>query len=165
MLKQFVRDESGIAMGLAVIVVLLVGVMGAGLLVFVRNDLEAVVEVNQGQRAFELADAGIRVAEKQLEKNSTPDLYDGVAEDIGWSESKGGMKLDGLLEGPATAGTRVTIDYQKADETFRVISRGEYRNAKRIVEAIFTVSSADDGAGSSEARLQGWRECYSLNCN
>jgi hypothetical protein len=34
----------------------LIGVMGAGLLVFVRNDLEAVVEVNLGQRAFNLAE-------------------------------------------------------------------------------------------------------------
>lgn len=77
MIGRLVRDESGIAMGLAVIVVVIVGVMGAGLLVFVRNDLEAVVQVNQGQEAFEAADAGIRAAERELLSNACPQSYDG----------------------------------------------------------------------------------------
>jgi hypothetical protein len=38
--------ESGVALGLAVIMILLIGVMGAGLLTFVWSDLETVVEVN-----------------------------------------------------------------------------------------------------------------------
>jgi hypothetical protein len=44
---------------------LLIGVMGAGLLTLVRSDLEAVVEVNQGQRALGLADAGVQAARRQ----------------------------------------------------------------------------------------------------
>lgn len=72
MIGRLVRDESGIAMGLAVIVVVIVGVMGAGLLVFVRNDLEAAVQVNQGQEDFEAADAGIRAAERELLSNACP---------------------------------------------------------------------------------------------
>jgi type II secretory pathway pseudopilin PulG len=60
-----VRDETGVALPVAIMVMVLVGVMGAGLLVFVRNDLDAVVEVNQGQRAFEIAEAGIQAAKTQ----------------------------------------------------------------------------------------------------
>lgn len=63
-------------MGLVVIVILLIGVMGAGLLVFVRNDLEAVVAVNQGQKAFDIADSGLQVAKRQLQGNKLPDYYD-----------------------------------------------------------------------------------------
>jgi hypothetical protein len=64
-MMERLRDESGVALPLAIMVMVLIGVMGAGLLVFVRNDLEAVVEVNQGQKAFEIADAGIQAAKTQ----------------------------------------------------------------------------------------------------
>jgi hypothetical protein len=47
-LERLAKGESGVAMGLAVIMVMLIGVMGAGLLVFVRSDLEAVVEDQPG---------------------------------------------------------------------------------------------------------------------
>ena len=76
MLVRFIRDESGIALGLAVIIILLVGVMGAGLLVFVRNDLEAVVEVNKGQKAFDIADSGVQVAKQQILSDATRQHYD-----------------------------------------------------------------------------------------
>ena len=65
MLKRLVRDESGVALGLAIIMVVLIGVMGAGLLVFVNTDLKNVIENNNGQRAFQLADAGIQLAKTQ----------------------------------------------------------------------------------------------------
>lgn len=139
--RKLLQDESGVAMGLAVIMIVLISVMGAGLLVFVRNDLQAVVEVNQGQKAFELADAGAEAAERQLEKDSNPDHYDGGTGDVEWSESKGGMKLDGLLEGSASSSARVEIEYE-GEGSFRVISIGEYRNARRVVEAVFTVDSS-----------------------
>ena len=58
------------ALGLAVIMIVLIGVMGAGLLTFVRSDLEAVVEVNQGQRALSLADAGVQAARRQLRSDA-----------------------------------------------------------------------------------------------
>ena len=60
------KDESGVALGLAIIMIVLIGVMGAGLLVFVRTDLGAVVETNAGQRAFDIADAGVQDAKRQL---------------------------------------------------------------------------------------------------
>ncbi|MBA3790042.1 MAG: hypothetical protein H0X23_02215, partial [Rubrobacter sp.] len=55
--RRFIRDETGMTMGLTVIMIVLIGVMGAGLLTFVSTDLNAVIEVNRGQRAMELADA------------------------------------------------------------------------------------------------------------
>ncbi len=76
MIKQLLRDESGVALGIAIMVMVIVGVMGAGLLVFVRNDLEAVIEVNQGQRAFDIADAGAQVAKQQILGNKVPAHYD-----------------------------------------------------------------------------------------
>jgi hypothetical protein len=76
MLERFRRDETGMALALAVIMIVLIGVMGAGLLVFVRNDLEAVVEVNQGQRAMDLADAGTQAAKAQLLADNIPAHYD-----------------------------------------------------------------------------------------
>lgn len=76
MFVKLLGDESGVAMGLAVIVIVLIGVMGAGLLVFVGNDLEAVVEVNQGQRAIDIADAGVHVARQQILGDKIPAHYD-----------------------------------------------------------------------------------------
>ncbi len=76
MLGRFAKDESGVALGLAVIMIVLIGVMGAGLLVFVRNDLEAVIEVNQGQRAMDLADAGVEAAEQRLLGDKVSAHYD-----------------------------------------------------------------------------------------
>lgn len=77
MLRSLKRDESGIAMGLAIVLIVLVGVMGAGLLVFVQRDLEAVVETNRGQDAFETTDAGVQAAERQLLSDACPESYDG----------------------------------------------------------------------------------------
>jgi Tfp pilus assembly protein PilX len=76
MFERIWRDESGIALGLAIMVMVIVGVMGAGLLVFVRHDLEAVVEVNQGQRAMDAAEAGVQAAKRQLLSNATRQHYD-----------------------------------------------------------------------------------------
>ncbi len=76
MFAKLLKDESGVALGLAVIMIVLIGVMGAGLLVFVRNDLEAVIEVNQGQRAMDLADAGVHAARQQILGDKIPAHYD-----------------------------------------------------------------------------------------
>ena len=71
MFNKLARDESGVVLGLAVIMIVLIGVLGAGLLVFVQQDLKAVVEVNQGQRALEAADAGVKAAGRQLLSDAT----------------------------------------------------------------------------------------------
>jgi hypothetical protein len=57
MIRRLLPEERGMALGLAIIVVVIVGVMGAGLLTFVATDLEAVLAVNRGEQAFELAEA------------------------------------------------------------------------------------------------------------
>ena len=76
MLGRIVKDESGVVLGLAIVMIVLIGVMGAGLLVFVRNDLEAVVESNQGRRALEIADAGVQTARLHLISDKERAHYD-----------------------------------------------------------------------------------------
>jgi len=63
-------------MGLTVIMIVLIGVMGAGILTFVQRDLQSVIEVNQGQKAFEVADSGIQVARRELLSDAEPSHYD-----------------------------------------------------------------------------------------
>lgn len=163
MLGRFVKEEAGMALGLAVIMIVLVGVMGAGFLVFVRNDLEAVVEVNRGQTALETADAGIKAARNQLVAVSSPARYDSGADDSLWSIYQGGRNLsfEGNPGSPANP-VSVTIQYlppvtepsvpdrDQAPEVipagqseltggreyFRVISEGRAGDARRKVEAI-----------------------------
>lgn len=89
MIRRLVNEESGITMALTVMMVVVIGVMGAGLLVFVQRDLESVVEVNQGQRALELADSGVQAAKRQLSTvDARPRNYDDNAlnGDSEWSE-------------------------------------------------------------------------------
>jgi type II secretory pathway component PulK len=88
MFERLRRDESGVALGLTIILIVLIGVMGAGLLTFVRSDLDAVIEVNQGQRALSLADAGVQAARRQLRSDAVPDHYDGdAAQNVEWAGS------------------------------------------------------------------------------
>ena len=145
-LRRFARDESGMTMGLAIGTVVLIGVMGAGLLTFVAADLAAVVEVNQGQRAFEMADAGVRAAELQLVSDSTPDHYDGGANDVQWSQSQNGVTLNNLDESAATTdSTTVTVGYVPSDGHFRVVSDGRYGDARRKIEAVFETGGGSNG--------------------
>jgi len=67
--RRFVNEESGVTLVLSIIMIVLIGVMGAGLLTFVNTNMNTVIEENRGQRAFEVADAGIAAAERQLESD------------------------------------------------------------------------------------------------
>lgn len=111
MVRQLARGESGIALPLAVIMIVLIGVMGAGLLTFVNSDLQAVVEVNQGQKAFNVADAGVQAAKRQLRSDAKPAHYDSTdAENLDWAYIRPtGVppKILNLPEGSA----KVTIQY------------------------------------------------------
>jgi hypothetical protein len=78
MMKRLIKEESGMAMAIALMVMVIIGVMGAGLLVFVTTDLGSVVESNQGQKALNLADAGVQAAKAHLMTNSYYQSYDGV---------------------------------------------------------------------------------------
>src|SRR5215204_5745009 len=162
--RRLLKDESGMTMGLAVIMIVLLGVMGAGLLTFVSRDLNTVVEENRGQRAFEVADAGIGVAKRQLSLDcatniTCKDHYDDGASVVGtqdfqWSAARGGLTLNDLDETDSTSDSvNVTIrhlDSATGAYDFRVISTGTYGPAKRKIEAIFkgiTASGGGSGLG------------------
>ncbi len=134
-MQRFIRDESGMTMGLVVIMIVLIGVMGAGLLTFVSTDLNTVVEVNRGQRAFEMAEAGVQAAKRQLRVDPEHSHYDGGVDDVEWATGK---VLTDLDDSPATVDkSTVTIkSLGSPDGPFRVVSTGQYGAARRVVEAI-----------------------------
>jgi hypothetical protein len=135
-IRHLLREERGMALGLAIIMVVLIGVMGAGLLAFVATDMQAVVEVNRGEQAFELAEAGIEVAKAHIAEDPGPS---------GWSS--GELHMDGMSENSVT----VTVDNREG--TFEAVSTGQYGETKRKIEATFSV---EDGG----PQLLSWRELY-----
>lgn len=76
MIQRFTRDESGITMAVTVFMVLLIGVMGAGLLTFTMSDLKSEIEVNKGQKAMDIAEAGVQAAKAHLREDSFRQHYD-----------------------------------------------------------------------------------------
>lgn len=175
MIGRFTRDETGIAMGLAIIVVVIVGVMGAGLLVFVRNDLEAVVQVNQGQQAFEAADAGAQAAKRQLAGEACLESYDGAEAEGGeceesewsyWSESEaegyGGKSLyfDGKdveveirrLE-PATEEDQAeqVCSLSEPDTCYTPEQEGDYPESREYFQI---VSTGHSGNGAAQRKVE-----------
>ena len=69
------------ALALAIMMVVLVGVMGAGLLVFVQSELDSVIESNKGQKAFNFSDAGIQIAKARLlTTNADFRSFDGITD-------------------------------------------------------------------------------------
>ena len=138
MIRRLLPEERGMALGLAIIVVVIVGVMGAGLLTFVATDLQAVVAVNRGGQAFELAEAGIEVAKAHLANDSSP---------ADWSS--GELHMAGIVEGSVT----VTIEYDAESGTFEAVSTGDYRETSRKIEATFSIKEG-------KPKLLSWRELY-----
>ena len=110
--SRLIREESGMTMALALMVMVLVGVMGAGLLVFVQNDLRSVLESNQGQKAFNLADAGAQAGKAHLMTDADAIHYDGAIDltasppntESPWSYTGSGktFSLDGIAGNSAT---------------------------------------------------------------
>ena len=136
-MRRVVEDESGVVLGLAVIMVVLIGVMGAGLLTLVVTDLHATIEANMGQRAFEMAEAGVEVAKARLAED--PDLAD-------WSS--GELRMQGIEKGVVV----VTIERRDDEGSyFAATSTGRYGSARRKIAATFSVV---DG----EPRVLSWRE-------
>ena len=131
MLRRLAEDESGLTLALAIIMIVLIGVLGAGLLAFVQRDLEAVIEVNQGQRAFEIAEAGVQVAKQQLlleksigdydvDASTDPDYYGSACDVAGESESsewspEGEGSTEGVTGGFAGGRFNVTIRWLSTD--------------------------------------------------
>jgi type II secretory pathway component PulK len=138
MIRCLPREERGMALGLAIIVVVIVGVMGAGLLTFVATDLQAVVAVNRGEQAFELAEAGIEVAKAHLANDPSP---------ADWSS--GELDMAGMTDGSVT----VTVEYDDESGSFKAVSTGQYRETSRKIEAICSVEEGTP-------KLLSWRELY-----
>jgi Tfp pilus assembly protein PilX len=136
MITRLSREEQGMVLGLAIIVVVVIGVVGAGLLTFVSADLQAVLAVNRGEQAFQLAEAGVEVAKTHLADDPNPSDW-----------SSGELHADGVDDNSVY----VTIDHNAG--SFEVVSTGRYRETKRKIEAVFEVR---DG----KPRLLGWRELY-----
>jgi hypothetical protein len=122
-------------LGLAIIIVVVIGVMGAGLLTFVSADLQAVVAVNRGEQAFELAEAGVEVAKARL-----------ADDPAGWSS--GELHAEGLGDNSVSVGIE-----RLQDGSFRVVSTGRYGETRRKIEALFAVEGG-------RPKLLGWRELY-----
>lgn len=96
-MRKFLHDESGMTMGLVIIMVVLIGVMGAGLLTFASTDLESVIETNQGQQAMEAADIGVDAARRHLAvEDAMPLSYDGTvtADNSDWYDDSTPKVLD-----------------------------------------------------------------------
>jgi type II secretory pathway component PulK len=138
MIRGLQPEERGMALGLAIIVVVIVGVMGAGLLTFVATDLEAVVAVNRGEQAFELAEAGIEVAKAHLANDSSP---------ADWSSDE--LHMAGMVEGSVS----VTVEYDAESQSFEAVSTGVYRETNRKLEATFSIEEG-------KPKLLSWRELY-----
>jgi hypothetical protein len=151
-------------MALAIMMIVLIGAMGAGLLTFVIRDLNTVTEENRGQRALELADAGISAAKRQLfsECGSATDcqkyyndtsstVFVGV-EDKRWSKAKGGLTLTNL-DGVAGTSDSAKVEIQFTGSSvnpynFTVISTGNYGSAKRKIEAKLYGDGGSPGTGN-----------------
>jgi Tfp pilus assembly protein PilX len=137
--SRILREESGVALALAVMLVVVIGVMGAGLLIVVVTSLQATVEANRGQRAFEMAEAGVEVAGARLAEEPGLETY-----------SSGELSLEGVDGGSVL----VTIERRGEEGArFKATSTGEYAGTRRRIEATFTV------AGERPVLL-GWRELY-----
>jgi Tfp pilus assembly protein PilX len=130
------REERGMVLGLAIIIVVVIGVVAAGLLTFVSTDLQAVVAVNRGEQAFQLAEAGVEVAKAHLADDPSPSDW-----------SSGELHMDGVHDNSVT----VTVDHVAG--SFEVVSTGRYGETKRKIEAVFEVKDGNP-------RLLGWRELY-----
>ena len=155
--RRLVKDEAGMTMALAIMMIVLLGVMGAGLITFASSDVNVVVEENKGQRAFEVADAGIGAAKVQLSSSVVRgEYYDdplNVA-DNQWSAAQGGLTLNDL-DGDGDPMDSVTVKIQYKPETaddpehFLVVSEGTYGGAKRKIEAIFEGIVPDTGGNGT----------------
>ena len=136
MTLHLMREERGMVLGLAIIVVVVIGVMGTGLLTFVSADLQSVLAVNRGEQAFQLAEAGVEVAKAHLADDPSPSDW-----------SSGELRMDGVDD------NSVSVTVEHVAGTFEVVSTGRYGETKRKIEAVFEV---EDG----NPKLLGWRELY-----
>jgi hypothetical protein len=163
-MNRLIRDESGMVMAIAIMMIVIIGVMGAGLLAFVTRDLESVITVNQGQKALELADAGAQAAKQQLRADPDRLHYDSdAANNAAWAYvvPSGQPGVTRTLSGGTTRVTIQTLQNSTTDseltdpnyapelfnvlapkDYYRVVSSATVGNVRRKVEAIYLSSQA-----------------------
>jgi hypothetical protein len=153
-IKRFTTDETGMVMALVILMIVLIGVMGAGLLTFVTTDLRNVAEANRGEQALQVADAGVQVAKQQLiEDGNATTGYDGGAEDRPWSycynipdctsASPTPSGSDGMTLNMDAGSAKVTILMTGSTPAiYRVISEGRVGDARRKIEAFIRGDAA-----------------------
>ena len=184
MIRPTWRDESGAALGLAVILIVVIGVMAAGLLAVLRSELEGTIQANRGQRALQLADAGAQAGAARLRADPNPEHYDedgpGNSDwaEIGPDGRESGKAL-ALGEDAATVTIRYLLPATNDDELedrlrapervpgglddypdrdyFLVVSEGSSGGTRRRIEVIVCVKSSGD---SREIVRWSWREVY-----
>ncbi len=136
MTRRLWRDESGVALALAVIVVVLIGVLAAGFLAVVRGDLWSTISANQGQRAFDLADAGAQAAAVRLRSDADPEHYDANAPDnTQWAYVSPDSAPPGRLLVLDDGSARVTIRYL-LPATTAAHQRREDRAPERVPDGL-----------------------------
>lgn len=132
-----IKNESGMVLPLAIIMIVLVSVMGAGLLTFVVTDQENLIEVNQGQDAFEMADAGAQAAKMQLKTNPDASLY---TSSFDWSDADG---KDLSMDNADGKDARVRIEPNTPSTgLFTATSTGTAGNATRKIQTIYRATPA-----------------------
>src|SRR5215210_7258026 len=131
MIRRLVKDESGVALGLAVIMIVIMGLMGAG----------------------------VQAARRQLLSDATETLYGKTSGTSPWSPNNGGKNL--TFNGntvnvkiqylsPSTSASQLTdtdhapelvpsaqTDYPEPKDYFKIISEGTMGDARRKIEAIY----------------------------
>jgi hypothetical protein len=152
---RLAREEAGMTMGLVVIMIVLIGVMGAGLLTFVKRDLETVIEVNRGQQALAMADTGLQAARTQLAENGfanqyndpgTPPTFSPDPANSSWAFNSASATCGALPSGPgkcittAQGQVRVTIKYLPPPT-----SEAQRTSPDYAPEALATGSAYPDG--------------------
>ncbi len=155
--RRLVEDETGIALGLAVIMIVLIGVMGAGLLVFVRNDLQAVVEVNQGQKAFNAADAGVQAAKRELLSEACPESYDG-------SEAGGSDDEDACADASESDWSYKIVDGENAEAGKELDFDGKSIEVSiRYLEPADEIQTGQEGyTPEEEGKYPGYRKYFEV---
>jgi hypothetical protein len=116
------RDEAGMTLGLSIMIVVVIGALGAGLLVMVQSTLEATTQTNGGHRALALADTGFQAAKQELLETPHRSSYDGESAgawpESAWSYASPPVECERL---PAEPGLCIDVDGDHVRVTIRYL--------------------------------------------
>lgn len=148
--RRLLEDQQGIALPVAIFVMVIVMTMGAGLLIYVTRDLQTAAEANRGQQAFGVAEAGIEVGKREIGQKCADGECDELLDktiNVTLPDTSGAAKIRMTEIDPE----ELDFELGANESAFSVVSEGnlnpeaESRNAQRKVQAQFIVSSEDDG--------------------